>query len=512
MDIESSESCSSSPTSRSCSSPNLLLICPLCQKPYSVESSYRRHVIYCRRTQSRPKSRQRSCRPCNSAKAKCTFEATCGRCRKKGLQCIYEKSFSSSGTRSHSKDKSDILDDTNSDAITPPQEQSQPSGDGNVLDSTFSNNFLDLFLPSTDTMEQLPLHQQHDPVFDKRQVSSSQPFDISSQPFENSMIHHIMASSSCPLQESRPSKFLWSFWENQENYFSSYVDMYEHYIPRPHALSCLRMANPVAQNNATLLMQSLRSFPAMVLRKETFPPLIHSHNALLPPSNNACLPAPLAICMSIAQIFASRTPETQDFLWSTIRSEQQRLADQIQNLSGRDAFAAVQASSIYVIMRVVDGACQTQEQDLQMLLHFQDLCEGFKCIFHEPFSLTEDEKPSSNWDDWVFAESRRRVSCLWFLIGRIVSIRTGIQCDAVHAFRVIPLPSPKSVWEARHASEWESERDHVCRNLNHGMTTFGDLIDAHRGVLQPSNARRLDIWNAGADNLSSLLNLAVAMV
>ncbi|KAH6670595.1 hypothetical protein B0J14DRAFT_99524 [Halenospora varia] len=509
MDIGSSDRSSSSPTSVSSASPNVL-ICPLCQKPYSVESSYRRHVIYCRRTQSQPKSRQRSCRACNSAKAKCTFEAKCGRCRKKGLQCIYDKP-SSYGTRSHSSDKSEILDINNSDisALTPAL--LQVSGNGGVLNDTFSSNVQDLFLPSTDAMGQQPPHQQHYPTFDTRQVSS-QPFDTDPQPFENSLITHLMANGGCPLQESRPSKLLWSFWENQENYFSNYVDMYERSIPRPCALSCLKMADPVAQNNAALLAQSLRSFSAMMLRKETFPPFIHSHNALLPSPKNACLPAPLAICMSIAQIFASRNPETQDFLWSTIRSEQQRLADQIQNLSGRDTLAAVQASSIYVIMRVADGTCQTQEQDLQMLLQFQDLCESFRQIYHEPFSLTEVEKPSSNWDDWVFAESRRRSSCLWFLIGRIVSIRTGIQCDAVHAFRIIPLPSPKSMWEARCASEWEAERDHACRNLNHGMATFGDLIDAHREATQQSNARTLDIWNAGADNLSSLLNLAIAMV
>ena len=47
-------------------------------------------MTYCRRTRNKPKKRRRSCKACHSAKAKCSFETECSRCRSKGLQCVYE--------------------------------------------------------------------------------------------------------------------------------------------------------------------------------------------------------------------------------------------------------------------------------------------------------------------------------------------------------------------------------------------------------------------------------------
>ncbi|XXH00923.1 hypothetical protein Hte_007274 [Hypoxylon texense] len=64
--------------------------CDLCHKPITTESAYERHISYCKRNRNRPRRRLRSCKECHSAKAKCTFEPECSRCRSKGLRCIYE--------------------------------------------------------------------------------------------------------------------------------------------------------------------------------------------------------------------------------------------------------------------------------------------------------------------------------------------------------------------------------------------------------------------------------------
>ncbi|KAI0158043.1 hypothetical protein GGR52DRAFT_577011 [Hypoxylon sp. FL1284] len=70
--------------------------CDLCHKPISTESAYARHVAYCRRNRNRPRKRQKSCKECHSAKAKCSFEPECSRCRLKGLRCVYEAPVASS--------------------------------------------------------------------------------------------------------------------------------------------------------------------------------------------------------------------------------------------------------------------------------------------------------------------------------------------------------------------------------------------------------------------------------
>jgi hypothetical protein len=94
-------------------------------------------------------------------------------------------------------------------------------------------------------------------------------------------------------------------------------------------LAILRMERPHAQHSANFVIQSLRSFPTMMLRKETFPWFIHTQSQLLSKPAKAVLPEALSTCMSIAQIFAARTSETKPFLWGTIRAEYRRFRNEV---------------------------------------------------------------------------------------------------------------------------------------------------------------------------------------
>jgi hypothetical protein len=84
-------------------------------------------------------------------------------------------------------------------------------------------------------------------------------------------------------------------------------------------------------------------------------------------------------------------------------------------------------------------------------------------------------------------------------------------CDATNSYRNLPLPGPKSLWEASTRSAWETEYE-ASRFQTSGLVTLGDLIDLQQSDYTPSNARRLDTWNAGVDSSGSLLNLVGTMV
>lgn len=92
----------------------------------------------------------------------------------------------------------------------------------------------------------------------------------------------------------------------------------------PCVLKPYLLQGPVAQYNAKHIVQTLRAYPRMMLRKSTFPPFIHPHWY-------GHLPAPLANCMGIAQMFSARTADTSPFVWRTIMMEQQRLADEVRS-------------------------------------------------------------------------------------------------------------------------------------------------------------------------------------
>ena len=93
------------------------------------------------------------------------------------------------------------------------------------------------------------------------------------------------------------------------------------------------LGRPHALHSADLIIHSLRAFPTMMLRRETFPWFIHPHSNSLPMSAGAGLPEALCNCISIAQMFISRTNETRPFLHRTIGAEYRRLNLEVRSTS-----------------------------------------------------------------------------------------------------------------------------------------------------------------------------------
>ncbi|KAI9743235.1 MAG: hypothetical protein M1818_003081 [Claussenomyces sp. TS43310] len=133
-------------------------------------------------------------------------------------------------------------------------------------------------------------------------------------------------------------------------------------------LAVLQSGRPHAQHNADLIIQSLRAFPTMMLRRETFPWFIHPHSPVPSKSTGAALPEALSNCMSIAQMFASRTSETKHFLRQTIRAEYRRFISEMYQMSKFELLAAMQACMIYLIMYIVDYSPQNEENARELLL------------------------------------------------------------------------------------------------------------------------------------------------
>lgn len=90
-----------------------------------------------------------------------------------------------------------------------------------------------------------------------------------------------------------------------------------------NTLTDRRLGVPVADHVANLVLHIIRSFPQMMLRRQTFPPFVHKY------WHRSALPEKLATCMSIAQLFESRTPETRPFLWRTVDAEERRMREEV---------------------------------------------------------------------------------------------------------------------------------------------------------------------------------------
>lgn len=488
-----------------------LHFCDICNKPFAqgasqvsshptiskheAVSSRDRHIKYCRKTHSRPRQRQKSCRPCGIAKVKCSFGESCSRCTKKGIRCFYEDSTSSVPSVH-----------TLSTASTPGTRLALP------------NQVQDVALPYTagsdrpwpdqsitiddswpfDVDQSLDLWQLDDTsdTLSYPQSTSHTTSTLATKQLSRSPIYSRLLFDGCPCPTSwLPHSSELTVTTPVPNKAPLYKD--------------LRLSSPIAQNNATLILQALRSYPQLMLRRDTFPPFIHprNHNAL---SENSGLPEPIENCIGIAQIFASRTTETAKFVWRTIRTEQKRIMDEIDHLSKGDLLAAIQAFTIYVIMRIIDDHIDHSGYDIFTLLSFQQLSLAFRELCGQDFCQEEQSHPSWIWEDWIFAESRRRTALVWFFIDRVIYIKTGVPCDTSENFRELPVSSPKILWEARDAAVWQLEYRTLMARPE-ALRFFGTLIDCRVKTGDRANARVLDLWNSDVDSIGYLLNLAVSM-
>ena len=146
--------------------------------------------------------------------------------------------------------------------------------------------------------------------------------------------------------------------------------------------SIVYSGRPHAQHNADLIVQALRSFPTMMLRKETFPWFIHPRSYISP--TDTTVPKALSSCMAISQVFISRTPETLQFLRQSIGAECRKFTSEVEiipfpinsfpltmwqmhDMSKFELLAAMQACMIYLVMYIINYSYE-DEKILQELL------------------------------------------------------------------------------------------------------------------------------------------------
>jgi hypothetical protein len=104
------------------------------------------------------------------------------------------------------------------------------------------------------------------------------------------------------------------------------------------------------------------------------------------------------------------------------------------------------------------------------------------------------------------------MAVIWFLMGRVVGLTTGIQCSTAEDCRSLPLPCSRAVWEARSYTAWENEYLNFYHKQPQEMKTFGDLIDAHERSDDPRYVELIDKWNASVDGIGHLMNLAIPII
>ncbi|KAL7961212.1 hypothetical protein V8C34DRAFT_274066 [Trichoderma compactum] len=253
------------------------------------------------------------------------------------------------------------------------------------------------------------------------------------------------------------------------------------------------------------LTHAIYAFPQMMMRRQTFPPFIHAHWHM------SELPETLANCMSIAQIYATRTPETRPFLWRMIGVELQRFQGEAETATMYSLQYSLQAIMQFIIMAITDQDAIALTWAPKLIETFHILCTRTRSLLNgECFTYFGETIPDATWEEWIFAETRRRIICVWFFMSRIISPTVSNSFMRAYPLYMLPLVSNKSLWEARSRQEWETER--ALQDACYPMTTFAELIEAKRRSNELFYKRRLETWDAGVDKMGMLINIATDLI
>lgn len=354
-----------------------------------TDSAYHRHFQYCSRTHHRPKVRSSSCRNCSAAKVKCTFEPQCLRCKKKGISCVYRRADAPTNSRFNSQPQPQPQPQSNPQ----PQQPSPPTPSPSILSQSPVPtspvvSSIEVEVQHLDTSEWNA--RPRGPALNKLPgqaggednhidwntfLSSPTPTDngngrieaaTGTEPRSNSLLwtdhtqpeglqlgNALSQSSGEEVVRGGGSTFFNSLFtpvihEEQQGSNGDSRCQIRGGFGAPdvatHAPASLVMSerpdvdfltriprnDPILQFTSSLVVQTLRAFPHMMVRRETFPSFIHAHWCSTSARGGSALPEPLVNCMGIAQMFVSRNVESSAFLWRSVRNEQRLF---IQNVS-----------------------------------------------------------------------------------------------------------------------------------------------------------------------------------
>ncbi len=189
-----------------------------------------------------------------------------------------------------------------------------------------------------------------------------------------------------------------------------------------------------------------------------------------------------------------------------MRTEQSRLSEESVSNNDWDAVAALQAITIYILLRASAEDDEDVDFDIPLIQTMTTLSQRVRGLTMKYCDPTWRTCPT--WEDWVLIESLRRTITALFIIEFLFDLSPGmgnVDCNSAKYWSEMLLPSAKQLWAAKTRSQWER----VYQELNNDRRpTFGELLK-HNSV----DSRRddlLETWMGQVDEFGALvINAAV---
>ncbi|KAK4156571.1 hypothetical protein C8A00DRAFT_12487, partial [Chaetomidium leptoderma] len=487
-----------------------VLRCERCNKPFDKPSTLKRHGYYCQsRKEGGAATRHRSCVSCARRKARCDNKRpACSGCVARAVECHYPSNTSKGEPRSRrSGDASPVqsaqwLMEVDSSPTAshhhPPfdtalvaSDPTPPTTPEEVYlgwdDPAIDLIFADLINPQTSDNDTSQSSSASSSTVDRDSPSTASSIVVRGSP------PRTIASSPRMSILRQPPYLLGSF------------------IPRPKI-------EIGTQKTANLVLHTLKSYPLMLLRHNTPPPFIHPR-FLSSSSIEHDEMEPLNNCISLLHMFSSRVPASRKLFWKNVRMECERFHQEYLGWAKRELLAALQALSVYVIIRLDEGQTDHNNFDFLMVAAVAAVATQLGRL-----DAATDKSLEMSWETWIFGESQRRLCVIYQIVNMLVQFEPAVMCHRRQTDLVIaPLPAKKHLWEAGDEFAWKAEsgRGQLEGRVAFALAANGELVQLNHD--EPHCGKPLDIspppwrseswdeWASGMDGFGGLVMLAASL-
>lgn len=351
------------------------------------------------RNSGMPISRAKSCDHCRVAKTRCSLATPCSRCAKRGLECHYSSSRSRSsnpqrwkkefrtilpvttdlGTAEHITGDSDPHIDylqvasmiKASDTILPgtlstAAEISFPNSVSTSEDNAFAD-IARLVDTGAETPDLTICHSDTPSLFDisgtSRLSHAATPESKSLGSSDNGSMYPYYVD---PLSTYNPFNFPYPFVTGLGSASSPVLASIDFSSPellteaanvlRKPYLSTRERSFQQGYLTGKMLLSQMIDYTHRMAEGKTLPPFIHppcflsQDNECPPDTPHTCLPKILAICRTMTQMFYSRTPETNAFIWDQIYSHLRQMYAEVSSLFNSALTKSQQGQLAYAVI------------------------------------------------------------------------------------------------------------------------------------------------------------------
>ncbi|KAI0111123.1 hypothetical protein GGR51DRAFT_508952 [Nemania sp. FL0031] len=506
-----------------------VLRCGQCNKPFDKQSTLKRHIYYCRSRKTGNSTRSRSCIPCARGKTACdNSRPHCSRCVAKSLHCYYPGnaaiSIGAPGTPgAHRRSDGMVIEPS---VVTPASSstaESPPVPGAQEVDGTADNmgllDELDITVPDLGDA-----HMEWD--------GANMGF---AEFFNTQVIGSYLSPTSPPLisQSRNPALPTHQTTQQPQQQQHPFFSPQPSIPPTPNSTIRTLVRRPKmqagAQRISNLILHTLKSYPLMIPHYNTLPPFIHPITVASDVEDPHM--EPLTNCLSLTHMIKSRAQGSRKLFWKNVRLECERLSNEHEKLHKWELLAAMQALSIYILIRLDEGETDYNNFDFLIVKTFIAIAKQLghadvKC--QKQCGICNDGLKLS-WKEWIFRESRRRLAIIYRVVNMLIYFEPAAMCDMPTEFILAPLPARKGLWEAADEFSWmtESQRNPGIQ-VSFALAADGEIVELDErrlscsdawlsyestdAKLAPRSIASWDEWCAGIDGLGGLVMLAASLI